>query len=103
MINVVFDRSNEGERELTIQGHAGFSEHGNDIVCAGASAIAYTLLGYLANCEDVIDINYVDRSGDFSLVCKGDSIRVQTAFEMALIGFMQLEGTYPQCVRVENL
>lgn len=103
MINVVCDMSNESEYELTIQGHAGYSENGNDIVCAGASAIAYTLLGYLNNCDDVIDLEYADRSGDFSLVCSGDSVRVQTAFEMALIGFMQLESTYPQCVRVEKL
>ena len=101
MINVVFEK--DEEYELTIHGHAGFSERGNDIVCAGASAIAYTLVGYLPNCDDVIDINYADRSGDFSLVCKGDSIRIQTAFEMAMIGFMQLEGTYPQCVTVKNI
>ena len=98
MINVKF----EGQK-LTIKGHAGFSDNGNDIVCAGASAIAYTLLGYLINCCDITDIVYTDKSGDFSLVCNGSSTRIDTAFEMAYIGFLQLSHTYPKCVSVEKI
>ena len=28
---------------VTIDGHAGFAEHGKDIVCAGVSALAITI------------------------------------------------------------
>ena len=102
MIYVHFECKNGNDYYgLTIEGHAGYSDNGNDIVCAGASAIAYTLLGYLNNLE-IDTLNYRDCSGDFYVNCVTDDERVETAFEMAEIGFLQLENTYPQCVRVRK-
>lgn len=98
MIDVSFNY--ESDYELTIRGHAGYSKTGNDIVCAGASAIAYTLVGYLNNLDDINDLDYIDHTGDFSVFCSSDSIKVKAAFEMAEIGFLQLEQTYPEYVRV---
>ena len=100
MIYVEFIRA-EDYYGLSIEGHAGYSDNGNDIVCAGASAIAYTLLGYLINL-DINTLDYKDHSGDFFVNCETDDERVEIAFEMAKIGFLQLENTYPQCVRVRK-
>lgn len=45
-------RRNDDEIVLTMEGHANYSD-GNDIVCAAASAIAYSWLGFLDNyCYD---------------------------------------------------
>lgn len=101
MIDVSFSRE-DNEYQLTIRGHAGYSDNGNDIVCAGASAIAYTLIGYLNNIDNIYDLDYIDRSGDFSVLCTSDDIRVRAAFEMAEIGYLQMENTYPKCVRVQK-
>ena len=41
MIEIVYDRM---RLRLTADGHAGFAEVGQDIVCAGVSAIVQTLI-----------------------------------------------------------
>jgi uncharacterized protein YsxB (DUF464 family) len=101
MIYAEFNAEDD-EFELKVNGHANYSNNGNDIVCAAASTIVYTLLGYLNNVDEVNDLDYIDRSGDFSLVCSGQGERIKAAIDMALIGFLQLEHTYPQCVRVKK-
>ena len=94
-------RVGDHEHDLTILGHAGYSVTGNDIVCAGVSAITYTLLGFLENHRD--DIAYIsaqDKSGDTRIICKGGE-KVHTAFEMAIIGLQQIAMKYPKYVSIE--
>lgn len=46
MIQIIYDR----QRSLvTIDGHAGSAEEGHDLVCAGVSAITYTLANAIEN------------------------------------------------------
>lgn len=40
----VFEDKKGNIRGLNVSGHAGFSKKGEDIVCAGVSALTYTLL-----------------------------------------------------------
>lgn len=87
----------DGMHDLRITGHADHSDNGNDIVCAGVSAITYTLLGFLAN-TDANPSTFVDR-GDCIIMCY-DTDPIHTAFEMALIGYMQIAKAYPDNVTV---
>lgn len=94
-------RVGDHEHDLSILGHAGYSDAGNDIVCAGVSAIAYTLLGFLENHRD--DIAYISaqpKSGDFRVRCKGTD-KVDTAFDMAIIGLQQIAMKYPKHVTID--
>ncbi len=100
MINIVISKDKQ-EYELSMHGHAYYADVGDDIVCAGASAIAYSLLGFLNNCDTVVDVDVIERSGEMELSCSDYSSKVHTAFEMAAIGFLQLEKQYPDCVRVD--
>ena len=50
MIRINYCREEDRHR-LTVDGHAGYAEHGRDIVCAGVSAISFALLGYLQQCD----------------------------------------------------
>ncbi len=84
--------------KLKVEGHAGYSECGNDIVCSAMSAISYALVGFLENtdtryiCEDM-------ECGYLELSCpKGKD--ADAAFKMALIGYMQVEKQYPRNVEV---
>lgn len=43
MVNIKYS-ANAGEVVLTIKGHANYAEHGQDIVCAGVSAIIQTAI-----------------------------------------------------------
>ena len=46
MTHIHYHRDESGHR-LHITGHAGYAPRGQDIVCAGISALAYGLLEYL--------------------------------------------------------
>ncbi len=87
----------DGKFSLTVSGHAGYSDSGDDIVCAAVSGIVYALAGYLLNeCEGAV-IGAL-RSGLASFEC-GDG--GEAAMRMAYIGLLQLALTYPEfvCVR----
>ncbi len=83
-------------------GHADYCP-GNDIVCAGASAIAYALLGYLHNAGEHLGEMVEERvlPGDLRVDCLGDEM-VGECYKMALIGFLQLEAAYPDYVSVAH-
>ena len=46
MIKVTFTES-DNKPSLRLEGHAGYAEHGKDIVCASASILAYTVAQYV--------------------------------------------------------
>lgn len=88
------------EFSFELQGHADF-DPGNDIVCSGVSAIAYALLGYIENNQDLITDIYENDScsGFVSVKLSGDAA-MTPAFEMAAIGLMQIAKEYPDNVKV---
>ena len=97
MIRVNYLRQG-GNHKLSVQGHAGWSQHGNDIVCAGVSAISFALLGYLHHAGSDIAEAQAD-SGNLRIECSGGE-PVSTAFDMAMIGYLQIARKYPQYVDV---
>ena len=89
-----------GTHYLSVIGHANWAGAGNDIVCAALSAVSYTLLGFLLNAEaDTEELSQETESGRVVILCKGNQ-RIDTAFEMALIGYLQIEKQYPHHVCV---
>ncbi|MDR1117087.1 MAG: ribosomal-processing cysteine protease Prp [Oscillospiraceae bacterium] len=84
---------------LEISGHAGYAES-NDIVCAGVSAVAFSLLGYILSLSpEVSGLNYTAESGYFKLEAGGGDF-VKAAFGMAGTGIAQICGSYPQNVKI---
>lgn len=89
----------DGDRhKLSVQGHAGHGPPGGDIVCAGVSALSYALLGYLLQAECPVVEAKAD-SGDLLLICE-DGEMVRGAFDMALMGYLQIAKKYPRNVDV---
>lgn len=91
-------------RLIIMQGHADYNP-GNDIVCAGCSAVWYSFLGWIANMPEHVKVldeqnesernfHYVRATGDASF---------EAAFDMALIGLAQLAEKYPENVKVITL
>ena len=86
---------------LTVLGHAGYNDNGRDIVCAGVSAVTYSLVGWLVNHEK--DTSYLYkfmRSGFTTIICEGNEA-VNTAFEVAVIGLAQIAKQYPDYMTME--
>lgn len=88
-----------------LEGHAGYAEHGKDIVCASASILANTLASIVESLdvESTIKLN----SGDSLIECDckdpTNFIEVKNAFAFAFVGFSLLQHTYPQYVSLLDL
>ena len=94
-------RTDGKTHSLIVVGHAGFSDDGRDIVCAGVSAVTYSLVGWLVNHEK--DTSYLYKfveSGSTNIICEGNEA-VNTAFEVAVIGLAQIAKQYPDYMTME--
>lgn len=112
MIKVTF-RTHDATRDLclTLEGHAGQAVAGNDIVCASASILAYTVAQIVRFMNDdealVGDPQIVMNSGDAIIACrcKSDEIyaKVKYAYDFAEVGFALLAHNYPQYVELNTV
>lgn len=82
-----------------MEGHAGFNP-GNDIVCAGCSALAFALLGWLANFHP--EHAEARSDGYLEISVLGVSPELEGAWGLAEIGFEQISAAHPKFVRVEK-
>ena len=91
----------EGDRRyLSATGHA----TGSREVCAGISAIFYALAGYLENAamERELEISVLRlEDGDAVIAFAADG-QADAAYEMAVIGLVQMARSYPQYLVVSD-
>lgn len=78
---------------ITVDGHAGYAETGNDIVCAAVSALTQTLI---AGIESLTDdrISYEVKPGKVSIVYKNLSERAQLLVDSFFIGISEVIASY---------
>ena len=109
MIKVIFRNSDDAKSLcLTVQGHAGQADKGQDIVCASASILAYTLAHIVMTMERHGDLNgdpvVALESGDavISCRCKNNDIYAEAAhaFFVAQTGYSLLARNFPQFVEL---
>ena len=81
------------ENGIIIDGHAGYAEHGKDIVCAGVSVLAQNLISSLeALTED--KIRYVLEPGHISMEYKNLSERGRLLVDSFFIGVSRIAESY---------
>lgn len=95
MITVHYSRKG-GQHELSVDGHAGYAEMGDDIVCAGVSALVQALIGWLDDHSDCVAEMWSPaiHPGHFWVRCKGNKMTT-VAFQMAVTGLKQIADAYP--------
>ena len=93
----------ETDKHVTVDivGHAGYAEQGKDIVCAGVSTLAYTLINNLdrENCG----IKYSIKDGEMHIEFNLVSEKIKNIFETINLGFSMLCGNYPENISIKNL
>ena len=103
MLTVTFTES-EKKLSLRLEGHAGYAEHGKDIVCASATILAYTLASIIDTFDDDVEAFVNLSSGDTTIgcKCKNDIIysKIADAFRYTKMGYALLEHNYPQYVKL---
>ena len=104
MIEAVYYRSNH---RLTVEGHAHSGEPGHDLVCAAASALAYTLAGNVANMADNGQVRapVMKLEPGMAEVWCNPATRykatVKLVFDSVCIGFELLALNYPDYISYE--
>ena len=94
---------------LHVKGHAGQNAPGNDIVCASASILAYTLAQNIKISEEQGNLKYSPKiklkEGDSIITCRAKDLEsfneVLHTFLVIQTGYVLLAHNYPQYVAVE--
>lgn len=108
MIQVRFEKSEDGKTLiLTLKGHSGQAEMGQDIVCSAASILAYTVAQMVKDMQEGGKLKKKPHirmeSGDATITCKptkqyfGEAMHT---YRVAQTGYELLAHTYRDYVRV---
>lgn len=97
MVEITFNNTPWGYEKLEIKNHAENSE-----ICNAVSIIAWTIAGSLKNyLEDQSVTKCILNEGYFAIeIVPNGRCVVNTIFNVALIGYKQLELKYPHDVQV---
>ncbi len=95
---------------LHVKGHAGQNAPGNDIVCASASILAYTLAQNIKISEEQGHLKYSPKiklkEGDSIITCRAKDeetyAEMMHTFLVIQMGYVLLAHNYPQYVAVET-
>lgn len=101
MVEILYHRD---RHRVSITGHAGGGEVGNDIPCASVSTLAYTLATFVKNMEAAGQVRYPTVK-----LCEGDALiscecarryegGITLVFDSICAGFEMLSGEYPENV-----
>lgn len=83
------------------QGHSGYAEKGNDIVCAAVSSLVFTALAFFDSGRLDLDISSCDVLDDMiEMVFYTKDARIRTALEFFEIGIGLIAEKYPEHVRL---
>lgn len=105
MIKVVIKRNTEGSiKGFDINGHSGYAEEGQDIICSAVSVTAFTAAGAL---EDLAGLRrcYNESDGHMTILLPQKMTEQQNfiakiILETTAIGFKQIELSYGKYVLV---
>lgn len=86
---------------ISIQGHAGFAPHGQDIVCAGVSTLAQTLIASIENLTND-KIEYEATPGMVTITHNRLSDSARLLIDSFLLGVQMIAESYPNHVVVEK-
>lgn len=101
MIRVRF-RQLEGGGWLTVSGHAGAAPRGEDLVCAAASMLVYSLaqavleLGERGLLKEAPEVRILPGEAVIAAVASDEGLReLRQSFRVARLGFQLLGESYP--------
>lgn len=85
--------------EITLFGHANYAVAGQDIICAGATALVQTLIRSI---EDLTEdkIEYSISPGWADIKYGNLSEKAKTLVDSFFVGICMIADEYPDCVRI---
>ena len=108
MVKVTFEQK-DNRLTLSVKGHAGQANIGNDIVCASCSILAYTVAQYVKTAESQGDLKESPviklESGDALISCEPKEEVYQilmSIYMFAEVGYNLLSHNFPQYVELKT-
>jgi uncharacterized protein YsxB (DUF464 family) len=107
MIKVHVVRNENNITSIKVTGHAGYAEHGQDIVCAAVSALVETAVLGIENIACIRPM-VIKKEGFFSIKLSEDieQERMEKAMvilETMILGFKDISNSYPSYIRIEEI
>lgn len=104
MITVTVERDAAGRVvRFAVSGHAGYDEHGKDIVCAAVSALVLTTVHGLREIA-VLPVDYQITSGKIACNLVGldetQHLKAQLLCETMLLGLKSTAREYPEYLQI---
>jgi uncharacterized protein YsxB (DUF464 family) len=104
MLTVTARHGADGLRSISSEGHAGFADDGEDIVCAAVSTLMQALLVGL---EDVLGLEDVKFTSDaqkprMSIEWGSGGLGAQQIARTVLLSLKGVAASYPGCVSVDE-
>ena len=92
------------EHRMEIKGHAGAGKAGNDIVCAGVSALTFALMNAATDDPELMTNVYISNdAAEIRVQCYPDEEHeplCREMFKTILAGFEALADSYPDHVKL---
>ncbi|MFC0297043.1 ribosomal-processing cysteine protease Prp [Geobacillus jurassicus] len=110
MIHVTIEREADGRiRAFTMEGHAHFAKRGQDIVCAGASAVSFGTINAIEALVGVSPRVSLGEDGGY-LRCELPKLeeaaaaeKVQLLLEAMIVSLQTIERDYGKFIRVTSI
>ena len=107
MIRVTFHKKDHELVSFEMTGHAGFGEYGEDIVCAGVSALAITTVNSiekLAGYQPIVDVDEVEGGYLYFEVVRDvtevQAHKTQILLNSLLLGLEDIQSEYQDFLAV---
>ena len=99
VIKCVYEKNKSGVR-LTVNGHARYAQHGEDIVCSAVSALTETLIARLLELN--AKFSYKKEPGAVEIAMNRVTYDANEAFNFAVLGMQLIATAYPKCVELQK-
>ncbi len=99
MINIKIVKKNDFISNITIKGHADYSDYGKDIVCASVSSIATTTVNAIIRLDNQI-IEFDEKDGFLVIDIKKNDRVTNILINNMVDLFKELEVDYPKNIKI---
>lgn len=89
---------NVSPNSLIVKGHSGYADHGNDIVCAGVSALTQAAILGLRYYD--VDMDVSMSHGEMTVQINKNEDIVKPIFTAMVAGLKEIAKQYPENVKV---
>ena len=103
MIEVIIKKENDLIKEVTVDGHAGFSDAGSDIVCAGVSAVVFGSINAIDALDEkvVFDVSATESAtGHLTYRSLQPTKKEQLLLEAMVVSLKTIEENYSDYINI---